>query len=172
MPSCLPQVHKTILVFPTSHCSAIIHALQLLLVLAPAEQHASLWSSPPLTVQPTMQHSGRSLEMKHTAVAAGSELAFAVEAAEKSDKKVRVVSMPSWELFDEQDESYKTSVLPPDVTARVSIEVCPSKAPTSSIDCTLGPSNLSVSAFSRPQKSFAAFWLDLDYLTIHSHVHA
>jgi transketolase len=54
---------------------------------------------------------------------AGSELAFAVEAAEKSSKKVRVVSMPCWELFDEQDDSYKTSVLPPDVKARVSIEV-------------------------------------------------
>jgi transketolase len=54
---------------------------------------------------------------------AGSELAFAVEAAEKSSKKVRVVSMPCWELFEEQDESYKNSVLPPDVKARVSIEV-------------------------------------------------
>lgn len=46
-----------------------------------------------------------------------------MEAAEKSSKKVRVVSMPCWELFEEQDESYKTSVLPPDVKARVSIEV-------------------------------------------------
>jgi transketolase len=55
-------------------------------------------------------------------IATGSELAFAVEAAEKSSKKVRVVSMPCWELFDEQDDSYKTSVLPPDVKARVSIE--------------------------------------------------
>ncbi len=55
---------------------------------------------------------------------AGSELAFAVEAAEKlAPKKVRVVSMPSWELFEEQSEEYKASVLPADVTARVSIEV-------------------------------------------------
>jgi transketolase len=58
-----------------------------------------------------------------TCITAGSELAFAVEAAEKSSKKVRVVSMPCWELFEEQDDSYKASVLPPDVTARVSIEV-------------------------------------------------
>ena len=33
-----------------------------------------------------------------------------------------MVSFPSWELFEEQDDSYKQSVLPPDVTARVSIE--------------------------------------------------
>ena len=53
---------------------------------------------------------------------AGSELALAVEAAQEiegSGKKARVVSMVCWELFDEQDESYKNSILPPDVTARV-----------------------------------------------------
>ena len=33
-----------------------------------------------------------------------------------------MVSFPCWELFEEQDDSYKQSVLPPDVTARVSIE--------------------------------------------------
>lgn len=56
-------------------------------------------------------------------IATGTELGNAVEAAEKlSGKKVRVVSMPSWELFEEQDDAYKQSVLPSDVTARVSIE--------------------------------------------------
>ena len=34
----------------------------------------------------------------------------------------RVVSMPSWELFERQDQAYRDSVLPPDVTARVSVE--------------------------------------------------
>lgn len=53
----------------------------------------------------------------------GSELAIAVEGAEKSGKNVRVVSMPSWELFEEQDDAYKQSVLPKEVEARVSIEV-------------------------------------------------
>ena len=53
---------------------------------------------------------------------AGSELAFAVEAAEKSSKKVRVVSMPCWELFKEQTQDYRDQVLPPAVKARVSIE--------------------------------------------------
>jgi transketolase len=55
---------------------------------------------------------------------AGSELALAVEAAkeiEASGKKARVVSLVSWELFEEQDEAYRNSVLPPDVTARVSL---------------------------------------------------
>lgn len=58
-------------------------------------------------------------------MATGSELPNAVEAAKKLEgdgKKVRVVSMPCWELFEEQPESYRNSVLPPDVKARVSIE--------------------------------------------------
>ena len=36
--------------------------------------------------------------------------------------KSRVVSMPSWELFDDQPQEYRDSVLPPEVTARVSVE--------------------------------------------------
>jgi transketolase len=34
----------------------------------------------------------------------------------------RVVSMPSWELFEQQDQAYRDSVLPPDIAARVSVE--------------------------------------------------
>ena len=34
----------------------------------------------------------------------------------------RVVSMPSWELFEQQDQNYRDSILPPEVTARVSVE--------------------------------------------------
>lgn len=34
----------------------------------------------------------------------------------------RVVSMPSWALFEQQDQAYKDSVLPPDITTRVSVE--------------------------------------------------
>jgi transketolase len=56
----------------------------------------------------------------------GSELSLCVDAYEKLKAegiKARVVSMPSWELFDEQNASYKESVLPSDVTARVSVEM-------------------------------------------------
>jgi transketolase len=35
----------------------------------------------------------------------------------------RVVSMPSWELFEAQEQSYRDSVLPPEITARVSVEM-------------------------------------------------
>lgn len=70
-----------------------------------------------------------------SALVAGSELAIAVEGAEKSGKKVRVVSMPSWELFEEQSDEYKESVLPKDVTARVSIEVSPCCLFVSPIRC-------------------------------------
>ena len=56
----------------------------------------------------------------------GSELSLCVEAYEKLKSEginARVVSMPSWELFDKQDSGYKDSVLPPNVTARVSVEM-------------------------------------------------
>ena len=55
----------------------------------------------------------------------GSELSLCVgayEALAKEGIKARVVSMPSWELFEEQDEAYRHQVLPPGVTARVAVE--------------------------------------------------
>jgi transketolase len=55
----------------------------------------------------------------------GSEVSLCVEAYERLTKEgiaARVVSMPSFELFERQDESYRDSVLPPDVTARVAVE--------------------------------------------------
>ncbi|MCO6429590.1 MAG: transketolase [Deltaproteobacteria bacterium] len=58
-------------------------------------------------------------------MATGSEVSLCIEAYEKltSEKiKARVVSMPSWEIFEHQDQSYREEVLPPSVTARVSVE--------------------------------------------------
>ncbi|EOA26645.1 hypothetical protein CARUB_v10022709mg [Capsella rubella] len=58
-------------------------------------------------------------------IGTGSELEIAAQAAEelrKEGKTVRVVSFVCWELFDEQSDAYKESVLPSDVSARVSIE--------------------------------------------------
>ena len=55
-------------------------------------------------------------------IAAGSEVALAVEAARHFSDKVRVVSMPSTDVFDEQDEHYKYTVLPSSVTNRIAIE--------------------------------------------------
>jgi transketolase len=58
-------------------------------------------------------------------MATGTEVALAVAAHEKlvaSGVKSRVVSMPSWELFEEQDEVYREGVLPAAVTARIAIE--------------------------------------------------
>jgi transketolase len=59
-------------------------------------------------------------------IGTGSELSLCVDAYEKLKAegiRARVVSMPSTELFDAQDAAYKKSVLPPDVTARVSVEM-------------------------------------------------
>jgi len=56
-------------------------------------------------------------------IATGSEVALAVGAADSmSDKKIRVVSMPSTNVFDAQESAYKESVLPSSVTARVAVE--------------------------------------------------
>jgi transketolase len=58
-------------------------------------------------------------------LASGSEVSLAVEAYEKLAKegiKCRVVSMPSWEVFESQPQEYRDSVLPPDVTARIAVE--------------------------------------------------
>jgi transketolase len=58
-------------------------------------------------------------------LASGSEVVLCLEAYERLKAegiKARVVSMPSWELFDDQPQEYRDSVLPPEVTARVSVE--------------------------------------------------
>jgi transketolase len=58
-------------------------------------------------------------------IASGSEVSLAVEAHEKlraDGIRSRVVSMPSWEIFDHQTQEYRDSVLPPKVRARVAVE--------------------------------------------------
>ena len=58
-------------------------------------------------------------------IGTGSEVGLCVDAAAKlteDGKKVRVVSLPSWELFDAQSNEYKESVLPAAVTKRLSVE--------------------------------------------------
>jgi transketolase len=58
-------------------------------------------------------------------IASGSEVELALKSAEKlAEEKiaVRVISFPSWELFEAQTEEYKASVLPKSVKARVAIE--------------------------------------------------
>ena len=59
-------------------------------------------------------------------LATGSEVAMCIEAYEQLNAegiKSRVVSMPSWELFEQQSQEYRDSVIPPEVTARVSVEL-------------------------------------------------
>ncbi|RJP79381.1 MAG: transketolase [Candidatus Zixiibacteriota bacterium] len=58
-------------------------------------------------------------------IASGSELPLIAQAAEKLEaegRKVRAVSMPSWELFEQQSPEYRDEVLPPGVTARLAVE--------------------------------------------------
>lgn len=58
-------------------------------------------------------------------IGTGAEVGICVEAHEKLKQEgigTRVVSMPSWDLFEKQEQSYRDRVLPPDVTARVAVE--------------------------------------------------
>jgi transketolase len=58
-------------------------------------------------------------------IASGSELSVAVEAYEqlvKDGVRARVVSMPSWDIFERQTAEYRNSVLPPSVKARIAVE--------------------------------------------------
>jgi transketolase len=58
-------------------------------------------------------------------IASGSEVTLAVDAHEKlvaEGIRSRVVSMPSWDIFEHQTKEYRDSVLPPNVTARVAVE--------------------------------------------------
>jgi transketolase len=58
-------------------------------------------------------------------IASGSEVSLAVQAHEDlviEGIRSRVVSMPSWEIFEHQPQAYRESVLPPNVTARVAVE--------------------------------------------------
>ncbi len=59
-------------------------------------------------------------------MATGSEVYLCIDAYEKLKAEgilARVVSMPSWDLFEHQDRSYRDEVLPPDITARVAVEM-------------------------------------------------
>lgn len=59
-------------------------------------------------------------------IGTGSEVGLILAAAERlraDDIAVRCVSMPSWELFDAQSQSYRDSVFPPNVTARLAVEL-------------------------------------------------
>ena len=59
-------------------------------------------------------------------IGTGSEVSICVEVYDELKRdgiSARVVSMPSWELFEQQDRAYRDSVLPPDVAARVSVEM-------------------------------------------------
>ena len=63
-------------------------------------------------------------------IATGSELWIALSARaeleQREEVRTRVVSMPCWELFEDQDQSYRDQVLPPDLPARLAVEAASS----------------------------------------------
>ena len=59
-------------------------------------------------------------------IATGSEVSLSIKAAEQLEtdgKNVRVISFPSWEIFEQQDDEYKKSIFPGDVKAKISVEM-------------------------------------------------
>ena len=76
-------------------------------------------------------------------IATGSEVALALAAYEElkgESVRARVVSLPCWELFERQDQAYRDGVLPPSVTARVSVE----EASTIGWDRYVGPDGVKI----------------------------
>ena len=76
-------------------------------------------------------------------MASGSEVYLCVDAYEELKAqgiKARVVSMPSWELFERQSQEYRESVIPPEVQARVSME----QGSTLGWDRYVGPAGQSI----------------------------
>jgi transketolase len=74
---------------------------------------------------PSPQEQGQDALATVLLLATGSEVSVALNAAEALEKEniaAQVVSMPCCELFEEQSQEYKDSVIPPDVTARIGIE--------------------------------------------------
>src|SRR4029453_16621144 len=58
-------------------------------------------------------------------LATGSEVSLCLDAKDQLERdgiRARVVSRPSWELFEQQPQEYRDQVLPPEITARVSVE--------------------------------------------------
>lgn len=94
-------------------------------------------------------------------MATGSEVHICLQAFEKLTAegfRVRVVSMPSWELFEQQTKEYRDQVLPPQVTARVSVE----QASTLGWDRYVGPHGIAIGmktfGASAPLKDLLAFF--------------
>ena len=93
-------------------------------------------------------------------IASGSEVSFAVAAYEQLLKdriRTRVVSMPSWDIFEQQTQEYRESVLPPNVNARIAIEQASSfgwERYVGGKDRVIGMHTFEASALKQFQKKF------------------
>ena len=79
-------------------------------------------------------------------IGTGTELELAVKAAEELGEKARAVSMPCWELFEEQSDEYKESILPKSCKAIVSIEAGSTFGWSKYADISIGRDDFGASA--------------------------
>jgi transketolase len=105
--------------------TALVLTRQKLPILAETVERAPVGLARGGYVLADLPADGAASELDLVLIATGSEVSLALEAgkalAEKG-KSVRVVSLPSWELFDAQDAAYRDTVLPPTATRRLAIE--------------------------------------------------
>ena len=73
-------------------------------------------------------------------LATGSEVSLALEVSKLMNKNIRVVSMPCWELFEDQDRNYKESIIPPRGSMKISFEA----GITQGWEKFIGPNGLSI----------------------------
>src|SRR5213078_1336680 len=77
------------------------------------------------TIADALDADGKTTQPRLVLLSTGSEVSLCLEARERLQKggaPTRVVSMPCWELFEEQDKAYRESVIPPGVPARLAVE--------------------------------------------------
>ena len=94
-------------------------------------------------------------------LATGSEVSLCVEAYERlvaASVKARVISMPSWDLFERQPQEYRDRVIPPGVRARVSVER-PRRSAGSAIRHRRRPLGMETFGASAPLKALTRSWL-------------
>ena len=113
------EAWKVIMRIKHEPVALILRARPCRLTIARSSARPRAWPRAP-TSWPTRRRQARRVAARYRQ--RGGALRRGVGGAAMDGIKARVVSMPSWELFDHQSQDYRDGVLPPAVTARVSVE--------------------------------------------------
>src|SRR5437660_3850155 len=123
-PTALALTRQKVLLIDRTHYASAEGLRRGAYILAEAEAQPSGKAPNESDQNEIIKGSSDQVTPKLILLATGSEVSLALEARETLQQEgipTRVVSMPCWELFEEQPEAYRSQVLPPSVTARVGI---------------------------------------------------